>query len=512
MELRDRRGGLPAVLLALLPLLPSWWFAAAKPWLPMSVDDDAAVIEMAERRALHGTQATGAYSRFGFAHPGPVQLYLMAPVYTATGQRSAGLALAALVVSTLFTAGAAYAAARLLGPRRGLAVAAALALLVARMGPAWPAHAWAPHAVILPLAFFVLAALGFAREGGGWLPALAFAGTYLVQTHLGTAPVVTLVFLAAAVLAVRSGRKVLTTKSVLLSFAILAALWTPPVLEEVRGTAAHPGNLTLLVRFFRSHGASHTFPEVVGPLAHEIGSLPVALAGAIVPGTSDRRDVGAGAFFLLLVALLPLALVAARRRRDDDAAALSWLALAGLVASWLAGLRIVGDSFDYLFTPASAVGFAGWTALALAAARPFEERGRSRAVLAACVAVAVLAAVANARGLVQQQPMPVETKPAVKALTPLLEAHLATTRTRKPLVRISDGEPWIHAAGVLLELERDGIPFSVEEDWTVMFGRNRRPKGDEDGVVWFSEVPPPGATALGAFGKTGLWAMPPGAR
>jgi hypothetical protein len=300
---------------------------------------------------------------------------------------------------------------------------------------------------------------------------------------------------------------------VLLSAVLLAALWAPPLLEQARGTAEHPGNLTLIWRFFRSHGARHTFVEVFGPLAHDLGSIPIALAAAIVPSTTDHRDVGAGLFTLLLVALLPLALAAARRRRDDDAAALSWLALAAGAAALFSALRIVGEVFDYLLAFASAVSFAGWTALALVATRPLEERGRGRAVGIGCAVVAVLAAISNARGLVQQQPIPIATKESVATLAAALKSHLAAEGIKKPLVRLSDGEPWVPASGALLELERAGIDYAVEEDWTVMFGRNRRANGSEDATVWFVETAPaPGLRLLAETGKTKLYAAPRAAR
>jgi hypothetical protein len=67
----------------------------------------------------------------------------------------------------------------------------------------------------------------------------------------------------------------------------------------------------------------------------------------------------------------------------------------------------------------------------------------------------------------------------------------------------------VPAAGVLLELDRAGIPFSVEESWTFMFGTSRRPTGDEDGEVWFVETPPaPGPRLLAENGKTKLYASP----
>ena len=509
MEVRDRRAGLWPVLLALLPLLPSFWFTLARPWLPMSVDDDGAVIEMAERRVLRGAQLTGVYSRFGFSQPGPIQLYLMAPVYAGTGQRTAGLSLSALLLTALFTGAAAFSAARILGPRRGLVAAAGLALLLARLGPGNVAHAWPPHAVAVPLALLFILALGFARRGAAWLPALAFVATFLVQTHLGTAIAVACVVGASLVLAGRVGRRVVALRPALVTAAVLAVLWLPPALEEWRGTPQHPGNLTLLWRFFTTQRATHTFVEVFGPLAHELGGIPIAFVAAVVPGSSDERDVGAGLFALLLVALLPLALAMARRRRDDETSGLFWLAAAGIVASLFSGLRVVGPIHDYLLLFVSAVGFAGWTALALSAARPLEERGRGRAVAVACAVVAALCAVSNARALRQQQPIPIETKEGVRIFSSALRSTLAAQGIQRPLVRISDGEPWVHAAGALLELERLGIDFAVEEDWTFMFGRNRRATGAEDGTVWFVEKPPEGdAKLLAESGKTKLYAAP----
>jgi 4-amino-4-deoxy-L-arabinose transferase-like glycosyltransferase len=509
MEVRDRRATLGPILLALLPLLPSWWYLIARPCPPMSVDDDSATIEMATRRVLHGTQLVGVYSRFGWSHPGPMPLALMAPVYALSGQRTAGMAAAALLLSTFFVGAAAWAAARLLGARRGLLAAAGLALLLVRMGPGWPAHEWPPHAVILPMALLVFLALGVAREGLAWLPACALVATYLVQAHVGTALAVAVLVLAALALASRSGRRLVAPVPLLLTAFVLAALWAPPVLEQWRGTADHPGNLARLARFFLNERPEHAFGEVFGRLAHELGSVPVALGSAVVPSTSDRRDVGAGVSTLLLCALLPLALVAARRWRDDDAAALAWLALAGAGASLLSGFRVVGEVLDYILVFASAFSFAGWTAVALAATRTVEERGRGRFIGPAAAVVGGLCALANLRGLAREQPIPIATLDSVRTFTNALKAHLSSEGIRKPLVRLRPGEPWVPAAGALLELDRAGIPFSVEEDWTFMFGASRRPAGDEDGTVWFVETPPePDLRLLAENGKTKLYATP----
>ena len=513
MEVRDRRAGVWPVLLALLPLLPSWWFALARPWAPMSVDDDGAVIEMAQRRVFQGAQLTGVYSRFGFSHPGPVQLFLMAPVYAATGQRSGGLALAALLLTTLFSGAAAWSATKIFGPRRALVVAAGLALLLARMGPGWVAHAWGPHAVVVPLALSSSSrSVSHAKAPRGCRPSPSSRPTSSRRTSGPPSP-------SRASRSARSssrgasGRRVVALRPVLSRVSFSPCSGRRRSSSSGAGRRSIPGNVTLLWRFFTTHGASHTFVEIFGPFAHELGSIPIALVTAIVPPTSDQRDVGAGLFALLLVALLPVALAAARRRRDDGTSGLFWLALAGIVASLVSGLRIVGEVHGYLLLFVSAVGFAGWTGLALAGARPFEERGRGRAVGVACAVVAVLCTVSNARGLAQQQPVPIETKESVRTFTAALKSHLAAEGIKRPLVRLSEGEPWVPAAGTLLELERTGVEYAVEEDWTVMFGRNRRPNGTEDGTVWFVEkAPAPDLRLLAESGKTKLYAAPRPAR
>src|SRR5664279_1764035 len=191
------------ILLGLLPFGPSWWFVLSKPWMPFSVNDDSALIELAVRRACHGEQLLGAASRFGWNHPGPLQFYLIAPLYLLTGACNSSVWVASLVLHTLFAVATVYVAQRLGGVHQGLLAAASLSLLVAYMGPGFLGHAWGPHAVILPLALFEFLALALMLSGAAWLPALAFVGSYLVQTHVGLAPIVVSLAVVSAMVALR---------------------------------------------------------------------------------------------------------------------------------------------------------------------------------------------------------------------------------------------------------------------------------------------------------------------
>ena len=484
------------ILLGLLPFGPSWWFVLSKPWMPFSVNDDNALIELAVRQACHGERLLGAGSRFGWNHPGPIQFYLMAPIYLLTGECASSVWVASLALHTLIAAATVYVAQRLGGLHQGLLAAAALSLLVAHMGPGFLGHAWGPHAVILPLALFEFLALALMLSGAAWLPALAFVGSYLVQTHIGLAPIVVSLVAVSAMIALRRlKRQDLRAGPLVITAVVILGAWSPPLLEEFRST---PGNLTALAEFFRKGDATHTFAEVIGPLAHEVGFLPMALAKAIVPSTTDDRNVGAGAATLLLVGCVPLAIASARRSGNEYAARLGLVALVAAAAAYVAALRIVGPIVDYLLLFTAATGFAAWTALG---ARWLSKRS----IPAVSAAVAVLAMVSNARGLQAQQPIPIQTLTQMRDVTELLQRRLATAGVRRPLVRIVPGGwGWVTAAGVLLELERTGLGFAVEERWNWMY-RGYTRNGDEDAVLLFADpgVDAPDTTGFTLVGSDG---------
>ena len=113
--------------------------------------------------------------------------------------------------------------------------------------------------------------------------------------------------------------------------------------------------------------------------------------------------------------------------------------------------------------------------------------------------------VSNARGLHAQQPIPVETLTQMRDVTELLQRRLATAGVRRPLVRIVPGGwGWVTAAGVLLELERTGLRFAVEENWKGMY-RGYARNGEEDAVVLFADpsVDAPDTTGFALVGSDG---------
>jgi hypothetical protein len=65
-----------------------------------------------------------------------------------------------------------------------------------------------------------------------------------------------------------------------------------------------------------------------------------------------------------------------------------------------------------------------------------------------------------------------------------IKEYLRRNPGLKPLVRI-DQEAWPVAAGAIVQLQKDNIPFAVERPWLFMFGGAAAADGDENMVVLF---------------------------
>ena len=106
--------------LAAAPLVPLVLHLARDGARRFAVKGDFAVLELTTRLASSGDVLLGPYSRYRFAHPGPLYFYVLAPLYRATGGSSAALQLGACL-SGAFAAFAAVHGARLLGRAQGVA-------------------------------------------------------------------------------------------------------------------------------------------------------------------------------------------------------------------------------------------------------------------------------------------------------------------------------------------------------------------------------------------------------
>ncbi len=428
---------------------------------------DQALLELDVRDVGRHFVLTGAYSRFGWRHPGPLEDYLLALPYRLVGERSVGIYLGALLINGAAIAGIVHVARRRAGAALVVWSTFVVVLLVRTFGPNAVRNPWTPYATVIPCLLMIL--LGWSLvEGDVWsLPLAVATGSFLVQSHVEYSALVGvligggLVILAARALS-EPGRRALRklVNVTLLAVGIGVVLWIPPVVQQL---THNPGNLGLLVRFFRQQHPGHSMSTALHVIAGEWSWRPNWLVhwGAVHPTTGELDT----ASFPLPIVLAPYlaALVASWRRAPSARNLLLVVAVCWAVAL-VSVTHIVGPLYPYLLRWLDALGAATWLAtgwalwLAFAAARERVGPVIVGTVVAGLAAVTLVASVASARAPI---PYPHESR----LLTRIEKPVVASVHHGNGVVVLRRDDTSYAAgilAGVALELERHHVPVRID--------------------------------------------------
>jgi len=474
--------------------------AAARRAAPAYPVSDRALIELATINALDGRQLYGPYSRYGWQHPGPLLFYLLAPFYAAAGSRTAGLAAGALAINLAALAAALWVLIRHAGPALTVAFTALFTLYFARV-PGLVVSSWNAHATIVASAAVVVISAAVAAGQIRLHPLFIAIASFVLQTHVATFPLVAVT--AALVVAAigrrwigasaeeRAGLKAQANRAAW----VLAALWLLPLVEELSRPA---GNMSAMWQFARQPPRGGTWPQAFDAWASALTG--VFHAGLSLPqGRLIVRSVAAWPRVAAVLHLLLLAAVvvwAARHRRHVHA----WMAaqsLAGSVAALWAVTRIPDGIHDHEVFWISAVGVVGAASIAAAVVGSVvsERRPlvRSWGPLVAGLSATLLLIGVPLEGLRQITVTggPSRSKAAddhVMRVTGAIQSEIERQGSRRPMVVI-DQRVWDWAAGVILQLRRQGVRVVIDDGLVAMFAGTLAPDGSEDLEISFCGGP-----------------------
>lgn len=326
---------------------------------------DQVLLELGVLRATHFDQLLGAYSQFGFAHPGPTWFYLMSPFYKLLGADTAAAVAAAAVVEAGFGAAVVALTARWRGGRAALATAVVLLLYLRVIVIPAVTFLWNPFAVMPATILFVLLAVAAAGGAARARWGVLIIGSFLIQTDVSTVPLVGFLALYLVVPAVRR-RAVriarLRPPSGFTLFALLIFIgeWIPPVLQQFTQS---PGNLTQLADTLLGGGS--TFHSPWAALSAEAQAVSVFPFGALSWGTPavNHPTVGGLAVLLLWIAGAWALRRSGQRHADRLAASLGTLSLWTAAVSFVAACVVRGGMNTYQFywmTGLPLVALLGW--------------------------------------------------------------------------------------------------------------------------------------------------------
>ncbi|CAN5730239.1 hypothetical protein BH10ACT1_BH10ACT1_40120 [soil metagenome] len=474
--------------LALLPVLVVVATRAGRPYLPVQ---DVALIDMRVRDVwTSDIPLVGAYSRFGWSHPGPSYYYLLAPLSFLTG----GAAWATLVGSALLQ-GVAIAWTALIAWKRGRLPVLALWLAIVVLacsatGPYLLLEAWNPHPAVPFFALFLLQAWLLATGDDDQLVGGAFVASFLVQAHVGYVPLV--VPIAAWALWRRrsdlhaAGGRLRTRPQRRAAAIVLALFWLPPILENV---IYRPGNVFELVRaFFFGEDQSGVagFVKAAGLLGAPFRLLPSWLGGSDQAGALAGEASPAPLLWLLVpAALLVLAWRSTRGPGKVHDRRLVELSLVALLAGCVALSRVSGELAPYLFYWRLVLGpfvVLGTVTVLLRDAANARPALRSGMVAAAAVAVA-WASVAMAFAVADHPRAVMAFEPEARELIDQVTADGTPGGTI--LVRSAGSPLGGVQGGVFDELDRRGADVRVDRRRPFQFGHGRNASRATADRVWY---------------------------
>jgi hypothetical protein len=279
---------------------------------------------------------------------------------------------------------------------------------------------------------------------------------------------------------------------------LLVLIWVPPVLQELGN---HPGNLTLIWRFFTAH---HT------PLSFGVGLWSVVTVDGIlafgVPTEMTPFELGdprhhAAVVLAVVLSLGVAAIAVGLRRRRQLGADLGVVSLIGLVVAVFSVTRIVGLVFGYLVIWEIAVPVLGLIGLGVAvlgtshapapAEAPQQAGWWRRLPAATLVALAGLVTAALSLEMVHLPSLQRASDPDVAAAWKEVGAHLRPGD--KPVFVGDQGTPLLGVFtffGLINELDARGYEPRVNAFWPNQVGTIRLSKGGEPvGIVLYPPSP-----------------------
>lgn len=501
----------------LVPILLLGWLSA-RLWLSglpqLSVEYDMAMLELYTRNVFHGGQWLGAYSRFGFHHPGPLMFYLYAPFYEAAGQSFSALLATAVTLNTVCVAAILALFRRRGGPMLGAWVGAAFTVYLLYLEPDVLCSAWNPHVAILPYAL-ALVAFGCFLTGMRWALVIAVtAASLAAQAHIGFVVPLASVAAVGVLVALVQARERRQPKAdgsgsavvpLAVATGVAVVLWLPVLVEQLRGT---PGNVTRLARFVLGSEGGHPLPEALAAVGSWLGGFVLAPWGVTsrTELTAAPACAAHAAAFLFVVGLIVVVVLAWGRERT--AAVLGALTLASVAGGCVAAMAVTGPLSDYLLRWVSVNGPLA-AALTLGVlhigfgARLADARRRWAWVASVAVPAALTVAVGAAFAVKVarfESLDAVAARPQYQRMAALVDAvdhNLTEDGARAPRLYTTAEQCLSDVAGLALHLEKLGYNVSAEPRLEYLVGPNVVRPGADSAVILTPSSPEDVSPILG---------------
>lgn len=443
---------------------------------------DFATIELQIRDVFRHPVLIGLFSREEWHHPGPALYYVLVGPYRWFGSSGAAVDVGALLVNGAAVVAMAWLARRHGGTALMLCTLVGTSAVIHALGADFLRSPWNPSITVLPFGVMLLLCW-CACCGDTWaLPAAAGVASFLVQTHVGYVPLTLPFLVVSAATMVWSawlddGEQRAVVRSFSVTAAVVFVLWLPPIIDQI---ANSPGNLRRVIEYFTNpENKPHPLAQGWRIVTGEFALRPEWLYGQASVGITMGEHpyaLSAPAPWLA-VPFVGVAVFLARR----GSAAARWLVvtlLVAIVAGIFSVTRTVGLLSAYRLQWTWVIAMLAMVVVVWTVWTQLTERWpwvHSRVLVPAAIAGLVAFTVPNTVDALRAgTPVPALNK----AMRPLNTQLLAQIPAGPGVVLVRHADDTLWRPGVVLALERHGIPVRVDTDRLHLLGDHRLYRGE----------------------------------
>jgi hypothetical protein len=486
------------------------------------ISDDA-TLETRVVNASRDVQYLGPYSRFGWNHPGPLYFYILLPFYQLFSMGTQSLYVGAAFINILSVLILLFFLYKSEDRYFFFFTAFFFSLYIyGFLGLHVFRNTWNPQVTILPFAAFIFTSVHLSRGNIPVLPLSILFASFVIQTHVAYTPVIAVIFLVSIILYIleklREQKKIksLFSKDVLkilgISAVIFIILWILPIIEALKNP---PGNLLKLIYYFTHAKVSHGIPEAAAAVSQMTNAPLIKFLNVISPTLEfSSKSTLLILFFLQLLLVIAAGIyhctAASKRKYQFN---LLLFGLSGLIISVISVTKITGEIHDYLIQWMSAIGFINWCTifftffcLLTALLKRMKIYTRTEAFsqkipvkYKKTLVYAVVVIMAVVLFILQRKPVYFasqirrnETKyqhigDISTAIKNYLDKNKIPSFLLKPYHSL-----WTTEAGVVNELFKSSVSFSLEDNWLFWFGYQFKQHKHEKDIIFFKPEKEPG--------------------
>lgn len=450
--------------------------------MPCLERGDYAANALSVERAKEGAQILGAYSRFGYHHPGPIIFYahalgeLIFPWLPPHGAHR----LIQIVINGVFLMGIWRLIPAFFNQSgtQALWLVIFVSWLTICIPTLW-SDPWGPATVVLPVTLTVLTISALIKKSkkdslrySNWIW-LAFSSAIAIQTHIATAlvvgPVLAFSVLLAVKSAIRGSFSPTERRTALISLLAFALLFVPTLLDTLGNESL--GNLGKIIQAMNKERTNHSLNEALRIMSYYY----------LKPFSSIE--------FLNLITLVILFVATPYLIFKSSPA--TKITLITIGASFFLGVlgaaRTPGKLHEYIYWYQFSLAAALWAFLISALSERYFAKAVNRAQLTA-PQMGVLSIMIALVVLFYSRPL---YSPGVCSNMHALqnmefnrdELHILS------LSRLRETLPWPEYASLGLYLKRSGVKFCVPHDWAHMFGKeNECDSSEPNKGIWMVKL------------------------